>query len=254
MVSPWLACPAGMCIATIVMLVGFGGGILWMPFLLVVLQLSPETAIITSLLIQTAGTGSGSISFIRQKRTDNLLALTMFCIAVPGLFVGAFVAHHLVLSHIEMIIGIISLATALLFVASNHKYTDEGLERVKPGEAVRHLWIAVVMAVASGMLTLNIAEWLIPAMRKKMGLKMSNAIATCILLTFGECLTGVFIHGSMGAKPDLGIASWAIPGVIVGGQIGSNLAQRIDERLLKEMFIFFLTLIGIHLIYSSYPG
>lgn len=252
--SSWLAFPAGICIATIVMLVGFGGGILWMPFLLIVLRLSPETAIITSLLIQTAGTGSGSINFIRQKKTDNRLALIMFCVAVPGILVGAFFAHHVVLAGIEMIIGMISLATALLFVASNHKYTDEGLDRVKLKESFRHLWIAVVMAVASGMLTLNIAEWLIPTMRKKMGLRMANAIATCILLTCAECLTGVFIHGRMGARPDLSIAFWAVPGVIIGGQLGSTLAKRIDERLLKEIFIFFLTLIGIHLVYSSYPG
>ena len=254
MAPSWLALPAGICIATIVMLVGFGGGVLWMPFLLVVLQISPETAIITSLLIQTAGTGSGSIAFVRQKKTDNRLALVMFCVAVPGILAGAFLAHRIVLSHIEMIIGLISLATALLFVSSNHKYTDEGLDRVRLRDALRHLWIAVVMAVASGMLTLNIAEWLIPAIRKKMGLKMANAIATCILLTCGECLTGVLIHGRMGARPDLGIASWGIPGVIIGGQIGSMLAKRIDERQLKEMFIFFLTLIGIHLVYSSYPG
>lgn len=254
MVASWVACPVGMGVATIVMLVGFGGGVLWMPFLLVVLQLSPETAIITSLLIQTAGTGSGSIGYMRQRKTDNLLAFIMFCIAVPGIYVGAFIAHRLIMSNIEMIIGIISLSTALLFVASNHEYADEGLERVKPKKAIKHMWIAVIMAIASGMLTLNIAEWLIPVMRKKMRLKMVNAVATCILLTCGECLMGVVIHGGMGAKPDLSVASWAIPGVIAGGQIGSTLAQRIDERLLKEMFIFFLTLVGIHLIYSSYPG
>jgi uncharacterized membrane protein YfcA len=253
MIPSWSAFPAGIFIATIVMLVGFGGGVLWMPFLLVVLQASPETAIITSLLIQTAGTGSGSIAFIRQKKTDNRLALVMFCVALPGVLAGAFLAHYVILSHIEMIIGIISLATALLFVASNQKYTDKGLERVKLKEAFRHLWIPIVMSIATGMLTLNIAEWLIPSMRKKMGLKMANAIATCVLLTCGECLAGVLIHGRMGAKPDLGIAFWAIPGVIIGGQLGSTLASRIDERLLKEMFIFFLTLIGIHLVYSSYP-
>lgn len=253
MIPCWVAFPAGICIATIVMLVGFGGGVLWMPFLLVLLNLSPETAIITSLLIQTAGTGSGSIAFIRQKKTDNSLALVMFCVAVPGILGGAYLAHHIVLSHIGMIIGIISLATALLFVASNHQYTDAGLERVNLKEAFRHMWIAIVMAFASGMLTLNIAEWLIPTVRKKMGLKMANAIATCILLTCGECLAGVIVHAQMGARPNLGVAFWGIPGVIVGGQLGTMLAKRIDERLLKEMFIFFLTLIGVHLVYSSYP-
>lgn len=249
----WLAFPAGMSIATIVMVVGFGGGILWMPFLLIVLQLPTETAIITSLMIQTAGTGSGSIAYTLQKKTDNRLALFLMSIAIPGVFAGAYFAHRVVPSNIEVIIGGISLATALLFAASNPKYTEAGVERVELKRVHRHSWIAVVMAVASGMLTLNIAEWLIPVMRNKMGLRMGNAIATCIVLTCGECLLGVWTHYFMGARPDWSIALWGMPGVIIGGQIGPRLAKRIDERLLKEIFIFMLTLIGVHLVYKYFP-
>jgi hypothetical protein len=40
--------------------------------------------------------------------------------------------------------------------------------------------------------------------------------------------------------------------VIIGGQIGPRFSERINERMLKEVFIFLLTLIGIHLIYNSY--
>ena len=35
-------------------------------------------------------------------------------------------------------------------------------------------------------------------------------------------------------------------------QLGPRLAERINDRVLKEIFIFLLTLIGIHLIYNSY--
>jgi len=249
----WAAFPAGMCIATIVMVVGFGGGILWMPFLLIVLHLPTDTAIITSLLIQTAGTGSGSVAYTLQKKTDNRLALLMMSIAIPGVIVGAYFAHRVVPSNIEVIIGAISLATALLFASSNEKFSETGVERVELKRAAGHSWIAVVMAVASGMLTLNIAEWLIPVMRNKMGLRMSNAVATCIVLTCGECFLGVWTHYFMGAKPDWAVALWGIPGVIIGGQIGPRLAKGIDERLLKEIFIFMLTLIGVHLVYKYFP-
>ena len=45
---------------------------------------------------------------------------------------------------------------------------------------------------------------------------------------------------------------WAVPGVIIGGQIGPRISERVNDRILKEVFIFLLTLIGIHLIYNSY--
>jgi uncharacterized protein len=250
----WLAFPAGICIATIVTIVGFGGGILWMPFLLVVFDMDPNTAILTSLLIQTAGTASGSLAFLRRKIADGRLALLLLAIAMPGVALGAYIAHRLTLSHIEAFIGLISLTTALLFVSANHKYGEEGRDRTDIRKAVRHSWIAVLMAVLSGMLTINIGEWLVPILQKKMSLKLSHAIATCILVTFGISLLGAAIHFAMASTPNPRALLWAVPGVLIGGQLGPWLMVKIDERLLKEVFVFFLTLIGIHLVYSSFPG
>jgi penicillin amidase len=49
-----------------------------------------------------------------------------------------------------------------------------------------------------------------------------------------------------------GVGIPGVPGVIIGGQVGPWFTEKINERMLKEVFIFLLTLIGIHLIYNSY--
>lgn len=254
MVPIWLALPAGICIATIVTIVGFGGGILWMPFLLMALEMDPASALLTSLLIQTAGTASGSFAYVRNKKADIRLALLLLGVGVPGLALGAYIGHRLALSHMGLIIGLTSLGTALLFVSSNHKYGDEGSARVELKNAWGHSWIAGVMAVMCGMLTINIGEWLVPVMHKKMRLKISNSVATCVLITCGMSVLGAASHFLMAGRPDFPVMLWAVPGVVIGGQIGPLLASRIDERQLKEVFIFLLTLIGVHLVYRSYPG
>ena len=69
-----LAFPAGVIIATLASAVGIGGGILWMPFFIIILKLSPETAVVTSLLVQTAGMGSGSAAYIKKRTADLPLA------------------------------------------------------------------------------------------------------------------------------------------------------------------------------------
>jgi hypothetical protein len=56
----------------------------------------------------------------------------------------------------------------------------------------------------------------------------------------------------MGGRADTATLVWAVPGVIVGGQIGPRIAGIINDRILKEIFVFLLTLIGIHLIYNAY--
>jgi uncharacterized membrane protein YfcA len=58
----------------------------------------------------------------------------------------------------------------------------------------------------------------------------------------------------MTSRPNLPAMLWAIPGVLIGGQIGPLVITKIDERQLKEVFVFLLTLIGVHLVYRSYPG
>ena len=77
MVSFWLAFPTGILIAAVVSAVGIGGGILWMPFLMLILKLEPEASVMTSLMIQSAGMGSGSLAYARQARIDYKLAAVL---------------------------------------------------------------------------------------------------------------------------------------------------------------------------------
>ena len=102
------------------------------------------------------------------------------------------------------------------------------------------------------MLSISMSEWLIPLMRSKLSLRMSSAIATCIFIAFGTCIIGSSIHMFLGGKASLFAVFWGIPGVIIGGQIGPRITRKINERILKEVFIFLLTLVGIHLIYNAF--
>lgn len=252
MIQDWPAFPAGMVIATVVMIVGLGGGILWMPFLILFLKMDMKSAVVTSMLIQIAGTGSGAAAYLGQNKVDIRLGLLMLVFAVPGILLGTFISHHTAPANVELVLGILTTATAFLFVSSGHKYLDTGNERAEIRKAYKYSWSVALIAVGSGMLSTNVGEWLIPVMRNKLSLKMSNSVATCIFITCGISVIGSLSHLFAGGRPDLSVVMWGIPGVIIGGQIGPQVSKRIDERLLKEIFVFVLTLIGIHLIYNAY--
>lgn len=248
----WLAFPTGILIATVVSAIGLGGGILWMPFFLIVMKLRPETAVLTSLLIQTAGMTSGSIAFFMQKKVDVKLALIMLAIAFPGIIAGACLANVLPAHYIEIILGVMVMMTAFVFVSTNEKYTELGEPRAEYDRIPKYSWVPAFASVISGMLSISMSEWLIPVMRSKLSLRMSAAIATCIVIAMGTCLMGSTIHLIMGGKANFAIVAYGVPGVLIGGQIGPRITTRINERMLKEIFIFLLTLVGIHLIYNSY--
>ena len=247
-----LAFPAGIIIASVVSAVGIGGGILWMPFFILFLKLTPETAVVTSLLVQTAGMGSGSLAFIRKKTADLPLAGVFLALTIPGLALGALFTRLLSSANLELALGILTLTTAFLFVSVNHKYADTGLDRIPIKQAFRYGGVVSVLAVASGMLSVSIGEWLVPLMRSRLKLRMRAAVATSIVTIFGTCFAGSIFHLVFGTAADVSAFVWAVPGVIIGGQVGPRLTEKINERMLKDVFVFLLTLVGIHLIYNSY--
>ena len=248
----WLALPTGIGIAAVASAVGIGGGILWMPFLLIMLRMKPETAVLSSLIIQSAGMGSGTAAYGRLKRIDHRLALRLIVLTAPGIALGAYVTRITSPAHLELILGLLTLTTAFLFVSSNQRYHDVGQMRVDRKVAKPYLGFISLLAIVSGMLSISIGEWLIPIMRSKMALRMSAAVATSIATIFGTCLLGAASHALMGNRPQWSVIGWAVPGVLIGGQIGPRLAERINERKLKDLFVFLLTLIGIHLIYNAF--
>jgi uncharacterized membrane protein YfcA len=216
------------------------------------MRLKPETAVLTSLLIQSAGMGSGTAAYGRRDRIDYRLAGRLLLFTAPGITAGAYVTRMTSPAHLELILGLMTLITAFLFVSSNQRYHDVGQMRAEPKDAGPYFGFIALLAVVSGMLSVSIGEWLIPIMRSKMALRMSAAVATSIATIFGTCLLGAAIHLLMGNFPHWPVVLWAVPGVVIGGQIGPRLAERINERKLKDLFIFLLTLIGIHLIYNAF--
>lgn len=252
MTEYWYTFPVAILISTAVSSVGIGGGVLLMPFFLIVIKLSPEIAVVTSLMIQTAGMGSASFICVKQRRVDFKLAALILIIAIPGIIGGAILARYMEAQNMQLMLGLMVMTTAFLFVSSEQKYNDLGKSRVDMSEAYRHAWVAFPAAVTSGMLSTSLSEWLIPILRSKLSLSMSNAIGTCLFLAFCVSCIGVLSHFLMGGQPNYQVVMWAVPGVLIGGQIGPRITKNINERLLKEAFIFLLTLVGIHLVYNSY--
>jgi uncharacterized protein len=248
----WLTFPAGIGIASVVSCVGIGGGILWMPFLILVLGIPADSAVLTSLFIQTAGMGSGSLAYLQQGRVNINLVLFFLVLSVPGIAAGAWLTRIVTANHLELVLGMFTLITALLFVFSGQKYLDTGSDNVPIKRAARYSWVVTVGAVASGMLSVSIGEWLIPLMRSKLSLTMRTSVATSIVTIFGTCLAGSLIHLNMTRHVEFHILMYAVPGVLIGGQLGPRITESINDRRLKEVFVFLLTLIGIHLIYHSY--
>jgi uncharacterized membrane protein YfcA len=90
------------------------------------LKLRPDIAVVTSLVIQTAGMGSGTFAYWRKKQIDYHLVIFLFAVTAPGIAFGAYLTHLLNPQKMEFILGLLALVTAILFVSVSHRYGDIG--------------------------------------------------------------------------------------------------------------------------------
>ena len=102
-----------------------------------------------------------------------------------------------------------------------------------------------------GFLSIGISEWLIPALRNKLGMEMQQAIGTSITMMFMLAVVASLLHYGISDTLNLDLFVFGAIGTLIGGQIGVHISKRINDRILKQSFIYLMTLIGIHLIFQA---
>ncbi|MDH5355176.1 MAG: sulfite exporter TauE/SafE family protein [Gammaproteobacteria bacterium] len=241
----------GTIIASAAMAIGIGGGILWTPLLILVYKLSPAEAISTSLFIQVAGLGSGTLAYSRAGLVKKKLSVIFFLIALPGIIIGSFITINLPQQAVQMALGIMAMTLAILFVASNQD-SDQNTKSSYNASEIRNVApIPFTFGFIMGFLSLGISEWLIPALRTKLKMEMPQAIGTSIAMMFMLALVASAVHFYLNETVHVKIIVLGAIGTLIGGQIGPRISQRINDKLLQQSFIYLMTLIGIHLIFQA---
>lgn len=249
MSGEWIALPAGFIIATLATLVGIGGGLLWMPFLIFLVHLPPTEAVATSLVIQVGGLGSGSLTVLKTKKTDLRLSLLFAICAFPGVPVGVWISRFVPADSIVFILGIACLVIGLVFVYAQDQ-PDVGSSQISLRQTVPYLWLATLFSIMTGFLSMGVGDFLVPILRNRLRMSMESAMGACLIVMAMNAALAATLHIVIRDKVATGLVLWAIPGVLLGGQVGPRLAGRIPDQTLKEIFIYGLSLAGIHMMFN----
>jgi len=249
----WTALPAGVAIATLATLVGFGGGILWMPYLILVANLDPTQAVVTSLVIQVGGMGSGSVAVIRAGKADLRLSLSLSAMAFLGVPFGVWLSRLVSPDSVVFLLGVMSLTLALVFVYARDDFENAIIKKASLRQTAPYLWLSTAFAVLTGLLSMGVGDFLVPILRNRLRLSMEAAMSACLIVIAMSAALAALLHLIIGEWFATSLVLWAVPGVLLGGQIGPRLAGRISDQTLKEIFIYGLSLAGIHMLFTM-PG
>jgi uncharacterized membrane protein YfcA len=231
-------------------MLGVGGGILLVPFMVLAMHIPMETAVPASLLCVVATSCGAAASYVEDRLADVRLALTLELATVSGAIAGGFIAAYIVPSALAVGFGLF-----LGYVAFQLYAGRGGADVVGPAEATP-VNIPLGMAgsfVAGGLSALfgvGGGPLKIPLMNLGMKVPFKVASATSNLMI------GVTAAASAGAyalrgRLDLRAAAPLVVGILVGSVGGSRVMPRVSTTLLKRLFAVFVVVLAFQMLWKG---
>jgi uncharacterized protein len=246
----WFLLPIGVAIATLVMSAGVSGATLWVPVYLLWLRLDTPVAFWLGLLTMLFGFGSGVIRNFRDGTFDGGIVRGYLLVAIPAALIGGWVSGSVNQTAIIGLFGIFLLVYAMVIGgrAIGMRVDADRHDRIS-------LSIALVGGALTGLISIGIGILAMPSvLSHRLSRTPAAAIGSLVMIIFftslaatiGRMRPSLISELRRDAVQIVAIAIWAIPGVVIGGQLGPRLAQMLpSERHTRLYFSAVLLVVGV---------
>jgi uncharacterized protein len=244
---------------------GVEGATFFAPIFILALRLPPEVAIGVGLITEVFGFASGLFAYARKRLIDYQLSARLLLVTVPVALLGTWLATGISADILKTILGVGLFAVALSFLhAPDHNdmalldadiLAKDGLGKGKmrlqtaDGEEIWYTvcnknegrLISGIGALFMGMISTGLGEMNGFFLLQRCRVPSKVAVATSVLIVAVTALVasvGHFYSFMQQGKEVLNVVYslviFTIPGVIIGGQLGSAVASRIPQSLLMR--------------------
>jgi len=262
MLQYWFMFPVGIIIATIAMMAGIGGAILFSPIFMLILKLDPITAVSAGLLMEVFGFTSGVIGYFKKKSIDFKLVQKLIILTLPATILGVILGKFISGLFIKYILIVILIYLALSFLINRKCQAKHpsctGISKPnKESKVDKSIRISsffgglLVGISSSGLGEINEYNFL-----KKLKLPVPIASGTSVFLVAMSATIGIITHlfflisnkeFNIFAKV-LPIVIFTIPGVILGAQLGVYLSKNIKIKFMEKFVGILFFIVGILMI------
>ncbi|MFD2044517.1 sulfite exporter TauE/SafE family protein [Ornithinibacillus salinisoli] len=241
------------CYGTII---GAGGGFIFVPALLLILNMEPAVAAGSGLVIVLINSISGVFGYVKQKKIQFRVGIAIGVGAIPGSLIGVWLlqlyssqSFYIVFASVLLVLGVFLLTKSL--PSSKQKIGENKVSLFKESNR-KFKWLLILgffMGILSSYLGIGGGWILVPILIYLFHVPTHNATATSI---FALC-----IYSSVGVASQLFYSNidwltviWGGFGVIIGSQVGVKLAQKIPSKVIVQMLSFVLIIIGVRMYFQ----
>ncbi|MCI6643460.1 MAG: sulfite exporter TauE/SafE family protein [Alloprevotella sp.] len=254
-------------------LTGFGGGIIIIPVLTLLLGVDFQYAIGGALVASIAtSSGSGSV-YVREGITNIRLGIFLEIATALGAVVGALIAFWLNNNVIAVVFGVVLIFSAINQQMKKTDHTDVvgsplakrlklyGTFPQKDGTFQSYeltnvaggFSLMTVAGALSGILGIGSGALKVLAMDTLMKVPFKVSTTTSnFMMGVTACASAVIYIQRGNIEP--GIAAPVLLGVLAGAMTGARLLKRLDVRLLRRIFAVMIILVACNMIYNGLQG
>ena len=259
--SLWFMFPVSVAIASIAMMSGIGGAIMFSPIFMLLLGLDTLTSLTLGLFIEIFGFSSGVIGYWSKGLISFSIVKQLIIIGIPSAIVGVIVGKFIPVVILKILLALLLLYLSLQFLIYKKeckpKHPDcTGLadEQSTPLDVVPKSVKFTTMfgglllgAISSGLGEINEYNFI-----KKMRMSLPFASGTSVFLVATTAIVGIIVHliiiiqrQEFSEFSRIGnILLFVIPGVIIGAQIGVVMSQKVNiKNLGRFVGVLFLLLV-----------
>lgn len=260
----WFVFPIAILIATVAMASGVEGATFFSPLFILALGLPPEVAIGTALITEVFGFASGLFAYFRKRLIDYRLGAALLMVTIPLAIVGTVASGIIPAVYLQVILGVGLFVVALSFLRQpKHEDVvnlDATIRRdyggpqaatslvTAEGEEIRYTvcnrtegrLLSGIGALFMGMVSTGLGEMNGYFLLQRCRVPSKVSVATSVFVVAVTALIASAGHFVQFARSGggvlltvLSLCIFTVPGVIIGGQIGSRVASRIPQRALE---------------------
>lgn len=252
-------------------IMGLGGGIILIPSLLYMNDISdafswvtPQTIVGISLVTMVFTGLSSTLSYLRAGRVDYKTGVLFLIGSIPGGALGSWINQFVHADSFQVYFGILMIIISILFFLKKEnpkrsaaRGNPRGLRTFEIyGTAYEYyvpvsgaIILSLTIGTISGLFGIGGGSIMVPAMVLLFGVPIHIATATSMFMIFFVSLSGASTHIFLGHVV-WEYALFFIPGAWIGGRLGAKINQKLSGKTLEWILRILLIGIGIEMIVS----
>jgi len=268
-VAHWWVFPAAITFSTIALASGVSGALFFSPFFMLGVGLTPAQAIGAGLLTEVFGMGNGLRSYVQQGVVDYQTAKWLLAGAVPAVVVGAAAAHFVDPTILKILFGggLIILGVFLVYYDPpeecepgecegeylEEKNDDRGTTTIEAADGESYTYdtcwrppgvgLSTAGGFITGLISAGLPEIVTTQLIVRCRLPPRVAVATSVFTLGIAAGAGALVH-AISASPVWYVVAWSIPGVLIGGTIGTRVGKYVPSDLMEIGLGIVFSLVG----------